>query len=150
MEEFLIHHGLQALFVLSFLASSVLPIGSEWLLVALLLKGLPSTSAVAVATTGNVLGACTTYVIGLWGSVFIISRILRLNEERRLRATRLFARYGSITLLFSWLPLIGDALCLAAGIFRIPFFRFTLLVSAGKCARYVAIAWMVEGGKSLF
>lgn len=150
MEALLLSYGLHALFFVSFLAASIVPVGSEWLLVALLAKGGEPVPAVAVATAGNVLGACTTYAIGLWGSAFIIAKVLRMNDVRRQQAARIFSKWGSAALLFSWLPVVGDALCLVGGVFRIRFFLFVTLVAAGKLARYAAIAWMVESGKAIF
>lgn len=140
MEAFLLHHGLVALFAVSFLAATILPLGSEWLLVTLLLQAHPPAPVVAVATLGNFLGACTTYAIGLWGSTFILEKILRIDKNQRQQATRLYQKYGSWTILLSWLPVIGDPLCLVGGSLRLNFFLFSLLAFSGKLARYAALA----------
>lgn len=142
MEEFLLRHGLPALFLLSFLASTLLPLGSEWLLVSLLLKGTDPVWAVGLATAGNTLGAFTSYLIGLYGGDFLIRRVLRIDEKARQRAGRSFTRYGSWSLLFSWVPVIGDPLCLVGGLLKIGFVRFALLVFSGKLARYLAVCWL--------
>lgn len=139
MEEFLLAHGSLSLFILSFLASTLVPVGSEWLLVALLLKGLDPLPAVAAATVGNTLGACTTYWIGLWGSPLIRSRLLRISASQQERAERIYSRYGSWSLLLSWLPVVGDPLCLVGGILRIRFARFLVLVLSGKLSRYALV-----------
>ena len=139
MEAFLLGHGNLALFILGFLAATLVPVGSEWLLVALLLKGHDPLPAVAAATVGNTLGACTTYWIGLWGAPLLIGRLLRISPAQQERAERLYARYGSWSLLLSWLPVVGDPLCLAGGILRIRFVRFFLLVLCGKLARYALV-----------
>lgn len=140
MDEVLVSHGLLALFCLSFLASTVIPLGSEWLLVALLLQGNDPAVAVGVATLGNTLGACTTYWIGLWGAPYVIGRVLRISEKDRQKAERFYARYGSWSLLLSWLPVIGDPLCLAGGILKAGFAKFLVLVFSGKLARYVIVS----------
>lgn len=140
MENFLIDHGLPALFLLSFLASTVIPLGSEWLVVTLILKSFQPEYVVAVATMGNYLGACTTYFIGLWGAVFLIKKVMRIDEASLAKAQMLYRRYGSWSLLFTWLPVIGDPLCLVGGALRINFILFSLLVFAGKLARYAVIA----------
>jgi len=140
MEALLISHGVPALFGLSFLAATIIPLGSEWLLVALIAKGLPLPTLVCTATLGNSLGACTTYAIGLWGSALLIDRVLRLEPKEIDRAMGVYQRYGSWSLLFSWLPLIGDALCLAAGLLKLNFPRFVCLVTLGKLARYAGLA----------
>ncbi|MBU0909298.1 MAG: DedA family protein [Proteobacteria bacterium] len=140
MENFLADHGLPALFLLSFLASTVIPLGSEWLVVTLILKSYQPEYVVAVATAGNYLGACTTYFVGLWGAGFLIKKVMRIDEASLARAQLFYRRYGSWSLLFSWLPVIGDPLCLAGGALRINFILFSLLVFAGKLARYAVIA----------
>jgi len=140
LEDLLIKHGLPALFVLSFLASSLIPLGSEWLLVALIVKGLPVESLVITATLGNSLGACTTYAVGLWGSALLIDRGLHLDRQRVIQAMTLYRKYGSWSLLFSWLPIIGDPLCLAAGLLKFRFPLFAALIVLGKLGRYVAVA----------
>jgi membrane protein YqaA with SNARE-associated domain len=145
MNDFLVSHGLPALFLLSFLASTLVPLGSEWLLVVLLLKGFDPAAAVATATAGNWLGACTTWAVGIWGGPFLIRRLLRVSPGDEERAERFYHRYGSWSLLLSWLPVIGDPLCLVGGLLRVGFLRFSLLVFAGKLARYIAVAWLTLG-----
>jgi membrane protein YqaA with SNARE-associated domain len=46
--------------------------------------------------------------------------------------------------LFAWVPIIGDPLTFAAGILRVSFLRFLLLVAIGKTLRYVAVALLAE------
>jgi len=132
------------LFAISFLAATVVPLGSEWLLIALLLQGLAPVPLVLTATAGNFLGALTTYLIGLYGGLWLIRRLLRIDERAQQRAERFFQRYGSWTLLLAWLPVIGDPLCLAGGLFRVPLFRFSLLVILGKLGRYAFIATVIS------
>lgn len=141
--------GLPALFVLSFLAATVLPLGSEWLLVLLIIGGHHIPTAVTVATLGNYFGACTTYFIGIFGSDFFIRKILRLDERDSTRAAKLYQRYGVWSLLLSWLPIVGDPLCLLAGTFRTPFSLFSLVVLLGKAGRYSAIAFLTIQGIAL-
>jgi membrane protein YqaA with SNARE-associated domain len=142
MHDVLTTHGYPALFSLSFLASTLLPLGSEWLVVAMLLGKFDPVGVVCVATAGNCLGACTTYGVGLWGGRPAARRLLRMGEDEVARAEGRFTRYGSWSLLFSWLPVAGDGLCLVAGALRTPFPLFSLLTFAGKAARYAAIAWV--------
>jgi membrane protein YqaA with SNARE-associated domain len=150
MEEWLSSHGYAALFALSFLASTLLPLGSEWLLVAMLMKASDPVMTVAVAAAGNWLGACTTWAIGLLGGPFLIRRVLRFDAEAEASAKHFYRRYGAWSLLFSWLPVVGDPLCLAGGILRVGFGRFSLLVFTGKLIRYAAVAWLTLGGMRIF
>ena len=143
MHDLLVSHGLPALFFLSFLASTLVPLGSEWLLVVLLLNRTDPLAAVAVATVGNWLGACTTWAGGVWGGPVLIRRLLRVSPAAEERAETFYHRYGSWSLLLSWLPVIGDPLCLVGGLLRVGFLRFSLLVFIGKLARYAVVAWAV-------
>lgn len=95
MHDFLTHHGYLSLFLLSFLASTLIPLGSEWLLVAMLLEKHDPFVIVALASVGNYLGACTTYVIGMYGGPLLIRKVLRIDEATEQRADRFYTRYGS-------------------------------------------------------
>lgn len=149
MLEILTDHGLLALFLLSFCAATLLPLGSEWLLVTLLLRGSDPVTTVTIASLGNSLGAVTSYLIGLGGSFWLMDKLLRINPQQQQRAHRWFSRYGSWSLFFSWLPIVGDPLCLVAGILRYRFGKFILLVGVGKTARYSLVAALTLTGGSL-
>jgi membrane protein YqaA with SNARE-associated domain len=146
MHETIANFGYPALFLLSFLAATLIPIGSEWLLIAMLLQRHDPLLVVAVATAGNYLGACTSYAAGLYGGDFLIRKILRFDTKERERAELLFAKYGSWSLLFTWLPVIGDPLCLVGGVLNIHLARFSILVAAGKLGRYAVVAWLTLKG----
>ncbi|MFC1523203.1 YqaA family protein [Thermodesulfobacteriota bacterium] len=145
MEELINNHGLMSLFILSFLASTLIPIGSEWLLITLIIESFPVETVVAVATAGNFLGACTTYLVGIYGSEFIIARVIRVDQSNLVRAKAFYKKYGVWSLFFSWLPVVGDALCLVAGVLRLKFLLFSPLVFSGKLARYAFIALVTQG-----
>ena len=140
MESSLASHGYSGLFVLSFLASTLLPVGSEWLLVLMLLKGNDPFSTVSVATVGNYLGSCTTWAIGIWGGPLLIRRVLRIDPATEEAAVRFYRRYGVWSLLLSWMPIIGDPLTLVAGVLREPLPTFIAIVTAAKLGRYLVLA----------
>jgi membrane protein YqaA with SNARE-associated domain len=126
--------GLWALFASSFFAATLLPGGSEVVLYGVLrLHPEQYWAAIIVATTGNTLGALTSYVIGRF--------IPRGGPMKGLKALR---RYGSPVLLLSWVPIIGDPLCVAAGWLRMNPLLATLFIAFGKFARYVAVAALAE------
>lgn len=129
------------LFVLSFLAATVLPLSSEVALAGLVSLQGQLVAPVLVATAGNVLGACTTYWIGLRAA-----RVVNRHREptkQEVRAARLLRRYGGPALLLSWVPILGDALVALAGASRLPFGAFLFWVMLGKGLRYAAVAWTV-------
>ncbi|KAA0891278.1 YqaA family protein [Oryzomonas rubra] len=142
VRDWLNQPGYTALFALSFLASTLLPLGSEWLLVLMLVKGYEPLTAVATATAGNYLGAVTTWLIGMYGGRWLIETVLRISQEQEERARSRYRRYGAFSLFFSWLPVIGDPLCMVGGMMRINFGLFSVLVASGKLLRYAVTAWI--------
>ncbi len=140
LHDWLNQPGYGALFSLSFLASTLIPIGSEWLLAMMVLRGYDPVAAVAAATVGNLLGAMTTWLIGVYGGRWLIERVVRVSAEQEQRARGLYQRYGKFSLLFSWLPVIGDPLCLVGGLLGVNWLTFGTLVGIGKLARYAAVA----------
>lgn len=143
IQSFLLQGGLPALFFLSFLAATLLPLGSEWFLALLLLHGYEPLPAVFVATCGNYLGSLTSYLIGIYGSDFLREKVLRISEKDMKKAEIFYNKWGKCSLLFSWFPIIGDPLCLVAGIFRLSPYSFSGLVLLGKGCRYTILAYLV-------
>lgn len=132
---------LGALFASAVLAGSILPAQSELVLAALIRTGgHPVWLLVAVATTGNVLGAVLNYWLGRSAERFRHQRWFPLTDAGWQRAARLFNRHGVWTLLFSWVPIIGDGFTVIAGAARTQFWLFALLVSLGKGGRYAVLA----------
>jgi membrane protein YqaA with SNARE-associated domain len=144
MEQLLLDHGLVGLFVLSFLAATVFPVASEAGLAALILAGVDPVSCVLSATAGNTLGAVTTWSMGALGSTAFLKKLLRMSDTRQEYARRFFARYGSWSLFLAWAPIIGDPLCVVAGLFGLPLARFLPPVLLGKFARYAGLAYLVS------
>lgn len=132
--------GYIGLFVAAFLAATLLPLGSEMILAALLLSGLSPSGLVLVATAGNVLGSCCNYWLGRYVSQPLLQRWCGISEQSLVKARSIFQRYGLWSLCFAWLPVVGDPLTLLAGIFKIRLLWFMLLVTSGKFLRYLLVA----------
>jgi len=137
-------YGYASLFITSFLASTLLPLGSEGLVALMVLEKFNIYTVVLVASVANFLGACTSYYIGFTGRELFISKYMRISENQLQRAEGFFNKYGSISLLFTWLPGIGDAITVAGGLLRYKFLQFTVLVFAGKIFRYVIVAYIAS------
>ena len=125
--------GLWGMFVASFLSATLLPGGSEVVLFALV-KLHPETlwPALMLATLGNTLGGMTSYACGRW-----LPHWQKFDDWRwhaRLQ------RWGSPLLLLSWVPLIGDALCVAAGWLRLHWLPCCAFMAIGKLVRYWLVA----------
>ena len=133
-----------ALFFSALLAATILPFSSEVFLYALLQgeEGWTSTTllTIAVATLGNVLGACINWWLGKELLRFRHKRWFYFDDRQIARAEAWFQRYGVWTLLLSWVPVVGDPLTLIAGFLRVRFALFLLLVATGKLARYLIVA----------
>lgn len=129
------------LFGSSFLAATILPFYSEILLFALAQQGHPGWILLAVATTGNTLGAVVNWFLGRFLLHFRDRKWFYFEEKDILRMQRWFNRYGIWSLLLAWLPLGGDALTFIAGTMRVPLWIFLILVGAGKLLRYVVVLY---------
>lgn len=105
--------SLLSLFASSFLSATLLPGNSEVVLIAMLLAGLSHPWVlVLTATMGNSLGGLTNVILGRF---FPLRKTSRWQEK----ATGWLKRYGAVTLLLSWMPVVGDLLCLLAGWMRL-------------------------------
>lgn len=141
--EYFVEYGYIGLFMAAFLAATILPLSSEVVLSVLLLSGASPITVVAVATAGNVLGSLTNYGLGYWASLGMVKQWLKLSEGEFLLAEQRFKQYGQWSLLFAWVPIIGDPLTLIAGILRVRLLWFLLLVTTGKCLRYIVVSYLV-------
>jgi membrane protein YqaA with SNARE-associated domain len=125
--------GLAAVLAASFIAATIVPLSSEAVLFGYLkLHPEHAALAVALATLGNTAGGMTTYLIG------------RLFPNRRTvneKILRMIRRYGPAATFFAWLPVVGDALCAAAGWLRVNWLAALGFMAAGRLARYLVIAY---------
>lgn len=137
--EFLAEYSYFGLFLSSFLAATLLPLSSELVLGALLKQGFNPHLVLFVATFGNVLGSVVNYGLGAFGGRLMLHKWWRMTDPEIQRAEKRFRKFGIFSLLLAWVPVIGDPLTVAAGVLKINFFLFLLLVGLGKGLRYMAI-----------
>jgi len=128
------------LFFSALISSTLFPGGSEALLLYRLNEGSDVVTLVLIATVGNVLGSLITYGMGRLGNEALHKKWLRISEAQTERAEKWFERYGKPALLLAWLPVVGDPLCLAAGLLRCKIITFLILVTIGKFVRYSLLA----------
>ena len=132
-----------SLFIISFLAATILPFSSE-----LTLAGLMATSSydnlllLIVATLGNILGSVANWILGFYSRNLSKKKWFPFKNAQIEKSSKWFKRFGRWTLLFAWVPIIGDPLTLVAGLLRVKFIEFLILVSIGKVSRYVAIFYL--------
>ncbi len=132
------------LFFSALISSTLLPGGSEALLLYRLHEGGNAVILVMIATIGNVLGSLITYGLGQLGSKAIHEKWLGMDDKKIERAESWFGKYGQVSLLFAWLPIVGDPLCLVAGLLRSPLIWFVVLVTLGKFARYALLVGLLS------
>lgn len=125
--------SLWTLFASSFLAATLLPGGSEAVLFGIL-KAHPQLHwpALVVATVGNALGGMSSYLVGRF-----------IPQRGELRGLQRVREYGAPLLLLSWVPIIGDAFCVAAGWLRLNPLLSAAFMTAGKFGRYLVVAALV-------
>ncbi|MCY4228314.1 MAG: DedA family protein [Gammaproteobacteria bacterium] len=138
---------LAGLFLGSVLASTLAPFGVEFLLYYLYESNEYSVLALlSVATLGNTAGGCLMLLLGwlLKKGLSKTSWHQRIQQRFKLddRALARVEKWGPVALLFSWLPVVGDPLCLAAGYLRLPVALSSLMIFLGKLARYAVLLWI--------
>ena len=138
-----------SLFLSAFTAATLLPGSSEALLTGYIAtgKGTPAL-LLAAATIGNVAGSAVNWALGRFFLHFRDRKWFPVSEQRYTQAVGWYERFGLWSLLFAWLPIVGDPLTVIAGALRARFLVFLVLVSVGKFGRYlfltaVALAWFV-------
>jgi len=133
------------LLLLSFLAATIFPISSELMLVGLLSTGTYSSFLlISIASLGNILGSSFNWVLGYYLLKHINKKWFPFKKNTIINASKKFKKFGVWSLLFAWVPVIGDPLTLIAGILKVNFIIFLILVAAGKISRYFFVYALVN------
>lgn len=129
------------LFTVALVAATLLPAQSEAALAALIALGDTSVVAlVLVATLGNLLGSMINWWLGRYLESFKHKKWFPFSPAQLARAQDFYARRGRVSLLLSWVPIIGDPLTLVAGVMREKLWVFVVLVGVAKFTRYLVVA----------
>ena len=130
------------LFTVAFISATLLPMGSEALLLYDISQGHMVWLLWLVASVGNSLGSMVNYWLGLKGEAYLEKKGY-LSQKKMDKARRSFDRYGGWTLLLSWVPIIGDPLTFIAGVLKYRFWWFVAIVAVAKATRYGVIIMIV-------
>ncbi|CAG7856073.1 hypothetical protein MCAMS1_00427 [biofilm metagenome] len=132
--------GLWELFLSAFISATIAPGGSEAVLAMLATTGsYPVENLILSATVGNTLGAMTTWGLGMLAAQkYPVASLLSADKQKALNIVRM---RGLWALFFSWLPIVGDALCFAGGWLKLPFVSALIVIMFGKLCRYMLVAW---------
>ena len=132
------------LFTISFLAATVLPFSSE-----LTLAGLIATSnynnlfLLIVASLGNILGSIVNWTLGFYSRNLTTKKWFPFKETQIERSSKWFSKFGKWSLLLAWVPIVGDPLTFVAGLLRVRFLDFIILVAIGKVSRYLVVFYLM-------
>lgn len=147
--QFLIDWGYGGMFISAFLAGTILPFSSEVVLLACVALGLDPLLSTLSTTLGNVLGGLTCYWIGRLGKMEWIEKYFRVSRKQLDKAARFIHGKGSWMALFSFLPVIGDALLIALGLMKANVWIVSAAMSVGKLIRYAVIVMTAIGTAQL-
>ena len=134
-----------SLFFISFLAATILPFSYE-----LTLAGLISTSnydnllLLIIASFGNVLGSVVNWVLGFYSRNLTTKKWFPFKDKQIENSSKWFSKFGKWSLLFAWVPIIGDPLTFVAGLLRVRFLNFIILVAIGKVSRYLIVFYLID------
>lgn len=129
--------GLTSVFIISFVSATVLPMGSEPAVFAVVkANSALFWPAVAVATAGNTLGGAFDYWLG-----YRAKRLFAQHSDGR--SLRWLAYAGPKAMLLAWLPVVGDPLCAVAGWLKLPVWPCIFYMAIGKCLRYILLTWLL-------
>jgi len=131
---------LTVLFLLSFSAATLLPGGSEAALVAMVaLSEYSMWTLLLVASVGNILGSVLNYWLGRVALHYQDRKWFPVSRAALDKSQHWFARWGQWAVLLAWTPIIGDPITVAAGVMKMNFARFLILVSLSKTLRYMVV-----------
>ncbi|KAF3998545.1 YqaA family protein [Glaciimonas immobilis] len=129
--------GLWSVFFISFVSATLLPLGSEPAVFAVIkANGALYWWVIVVATAGNTLGGALDYWMGYRAKQ-------AFPQERKSRWFYWLEYYGPKTMILGWLPIIGDPICTLGGWLRLPFWPCVMYMAIGKFLRYIAMTWIL-------
>ena len=133
------------LFLISFLAATILPFSSEVVLTTMYLSNSFEPYFLLIfASIGNIMGSITNWYLGKKITLFQNHKWFPVSPDQLERSRKYFQKYGLWSLLLAWVPIIGDPLTLLAGVLKVRFSIFFLLVSISKISRYVFILYLAS------
>lgn len=129
-----------SLFIFCLTLGTFFPFASETYLITLLLsEKYNALLLLLLASVGNILGSVVSWLFGYFINYFINKPWFPINKYLLQKANSIFKKYGKWSLLFSWVPFIGDPIAFVAGTFRYNLIFFLIFVSIGKVSRYLLI-----------
>ena len=134
-----------SLFAISFLAATILPFSSELSLATLIATSdYDNLLLLTVASFGYILGSLVNWALGSYSRNLTTKKWFPFKETQIERSSKWFKKFGKWSLLFAWVPVVGDPLTLVAGILRVKFIDFIILIAIGKVSRYIFVFYLIS------
>jgi len=134
-----------SLFLISFLAATIFPLSSELTFTGLFNTGnYNSFILIVTASVGNILGSVFNWFLGFHLFKHINNKWFPFKKNQIENASKRFSKFGVWSLLFAWVPVIGDPLTFIAGILKVNFLLFLVLVAIGKISRYFFVYILIS------
>ncbi|MDC0861739.1 DedA family protein [Alphaproteobacteria bacterium] len=131
--------------VISFLAATILPFSSEIILSAMILsKEYQLILLLFFASLGNICGSIINWYIGKKILIFKKKKWFPATSNQLIRSQKIFNKYGLWSILLAWIPIIGDPITVLAGILKVSFFKFIILVTLSKVSRYIFLIYLLN------
>lgn len=127
------------IFVWCFLSATIFPASSEPYYMSIVVKYNQLLIPLVFATVGNTIGGLTTFLIGRKGGEMIVKRSSEKNKARYDRAVNYIHKYGPVSMLISWIPLLGDIMVSLGGALKLPVAASTFWMLIGKLGRYLVL-----------
>ncbi|NOZ46650.1 MAG: DedA family protein [Chlorobi bacterium] len=143
-------YGYLTLFIVSFVAATVVPLSSEALYIFMLSAGYSIPGSLFFAVLGNWLGGMTGYYLGFFTKWEWINKYLGIKKDKIERSSIKIKKYGSVAAFFCWLPFIGDLIGVVLGIIRSNVWMVAIFMFAGKLFRYLLLSILFIKGISYF
>lgn len=144
MFDFTPEYGYIGLFLISFLAATILPIGSELLFSAMVIGSFDMWICIIVASIGNWLGGMTNYYLGSLGKTEWIEKYLKVDRQKVIKIQHFLSKKGAVMAFFCFLPVIGDVIALALGYMRANIYIVNISMFLGKFIRYTILLYVLK------
>ncbi len=131
--------------IISFLAATILPFSSEIILSAMILsKEYQLILLLFFASLGNICGSIINWYLGKKILIFEKRKWFPTTSNQLIRSQKIFNKYGLWSILLAWVPIIGDPITVLAGILKVSFFKFIILVTLSKVSRYIFLIYLLN------
>ena len=133
------------LVIISFLAATILPFSSEiFLSVMILSKKYELALLLFFASFGNIFGSIVNWYLGKKILIFQSKKWFPVNSNQLNKSQKIFNKYGSWSILFAWIPIIGDPITVLSGVLKVNFLKFVVLVTISKVSRYIFLIYLIN------